>query len=219
MSNQAKLHDLVVSVDARLRLRWTQQLHQRFVDAVTQLGGIEKATPKSVMQVMGVPGLTLYHLKSHLQKYRLSKNRHLRATNDDPKQGFSQVQKHLQLRIEAQGKYLMSVLSKAKETLIGHSSNSLDMEAAMAELSELVSGVETERGEMAFDSKRAQNADCSMDSCLTSEMSEPKEKDAGRNKLESSSSSLNAGIAGDKRPVMGLSLKSRADAQEIDLNW
>lgn len=28
---------------------------------------ISEATPKSVMQVMGVPGLTLYHLKSHLQ--------------------------------------------------------------------------------------------------------------------------------------------------------
>ncbi|TYI88664.1 hypothetical protein E1A91_D04G224400v1 [Gossypium mustelinum] len=65
--------NLVLSTDTKPRLKWTPQLHQRFVEAVNQLGGADKATPKSLMRIMGISGLTLYHLKSHLQKYRLGK--------------------------------------------------------------------------------------------------------------------------------------------------
>ncbi|KAK6154574.1 hypothetical protein DH2020_008822 [Rehmannia glutinosa] len=64
---------LVLTSDPRPRLRWTTDLHERFVDAVTQLGGPSKATPKALLRAMGVKGLTLFHLKSHLQKYRLGK--------------------------------------------------------------------------------------------------------------------------------------------------
>ncbi|KAL5981309.1 hypothetical protein ACLOJK_015364 [Asimina triloba] len=93
---------LVLTADPKPRLRWTADLHERFVDAVTQLGGPDmtmlrlglevdivisatdknvtdvvplgfEATPKSIMRMMGVKGLTLFHLKSHLQsKWRFS---------------------------------------------------------------------------------------------------------------------------------------------------
>ncbi|KAG2322270.1 hypothetical protein Bca4012_056945 [Brassica carinata] len=73
-NNQRTKMSLVLSTDAKPRLKWTCELHHRFVEAVNQLGGPNKATPKSLMKAMEIPGLTLYHLKSHLQKYRLGKS-------------------------------------------------------------------------------------------------------------------------------------------------
>ncbi|CAI0447996.1 unnamed protein product [Linum tenue] len=107
-----------------------------------------------------------------------------------------EVQRHLQLRIEAQGKYLQSVLKKAHDTLTVYSSSSVGIELAKAELSKLVSMVnsgcstsscisdltetETETGAGSSpkwaDKKLSRSPVCSMDSSLTSsENSERKE--------------------------------------------
>ncbi|KAF7809113.1 myb family transcription factor PHL8-like [Senna tora] len=158
---------LVLSFDAKPRLKWTPQLHQQFLDAVNQLGGADKATPKSLMRVMGIPGLTLiFPFCLWLQKFRLGKSQKLEAFSDKKLQeDYSEilisdnchwesktrvgaqhqnqiieslhiaqslqmqmeahtklheqieVQRHLQIRIEAQGNYLQSVLRKAQEAL------------------------------------------------------------------------------------------------------
>ncbi|KAK3421898.1 hypothetical protein EUGRSUZ_G02494 [Eucalyptus grandis] len=191
LQNHQKMN-LVLSTDAKPRLKWTPELHHRFVEAVMQLGGADKATPKSLMRAMGIPGLTLYHLKSHLQKYRLGKSQQSESCIDTKQEGefyatenkevqsadeyqnteiidpstFQmneslqiaqalqmqmevqrklheqiEVQKHLQLRIEAQGKYLQSVLRKAQETLARYNNSPVGIDAAKAELSQLVSMV------------------------------------------------------------------------------
>ncbi|KAM0843472.1 hypothetical protein ACQ4PT_057688 [Festuca glaucescens] len=51
------------------RMRWTAELQQSFVRAIDCLGGPDsaKATPKRILQLMGVGGLTISHVKSHLQ--------------------------------------------------------------------------------------------------------------------------------------------------------
>ncbi len=51
------------------RLRWTPELHGRFVDAVYRLGGPEKATPRALMQAMRDDNLSIYHIKVRLSAY------------------------------------------------------------------------------------------------------------------------------------------------------
>lgn len=58
--------------DKRPRLRWNPQLHALFLSAITALGGPDKAQPRTIQAAMRVEGLTLFHVKSHLQKYRRS---------------------------------------------------------------------------------------------------------------------------------------------------
>ncbi|KAL3833370.1 hypothetical protein ACJIZ3_008106 [Penstemon smallii] len=55
----------------KFRRCWTSDLHEKFVNALDQLGGAQSATPKQIRQLMKVDGLTNDEVKSHLQKYRI----------------------------------------------------------------------------------------------------------------------------------------------------
>lgn len=93
------------------------------------------------------------------------------------------MQHRLQLRIEAQGKYLQSILEKACKALNDHTLASVGVEAAREELSELAIKVANDCQQVmtvpslsdiaaTLESKNpnsvpARIGDCSVDSCLT----------------------------------------------------
>ncbi|XP_061354020.1 two-component response regulator ORR22-like [Gastrolobium bilobum] len=63
------------AIQKKHRVIWTEELHQSFLAAVNQLGGVDKAVTKQILQVMKVEELTRANVASHLQKYRKSLNK------------------------------------------------------------------------------------------------------------------------------------------------
>nr|GMD02208.1 two-component response regulator ARR2-like [Ipomoea batatas] len=66
--NVADIPDSMVA--PKSKLEWTPKLHSNFMKVVINLGGIQKATPKKILDAMDVPGLTRLNVSSHLQKVR-----------------------------------------------------------------------------------------------------------------------------------------------------
>ncbi|KAI3724326.1 hypothetical protein L2E82_36098 [Cichorium intybus] len=54
------------STKKKICLEWTQELHEKFLKAITKLGD-GRCFPKEILKLMGVPGLTRMQVASHLQ--------------------------------------------------------------------------------------------------------------------------------------------------------
>lgn len=74
------------------RVQWTDELHNKFLEAVTQVG-LDSAMPKMLLQIMDVTGLTRENVASHLQKYRLLQRKNKRKALEENADNTARVQR------------------------------------------------------------------------------------------------------------------------------
>ncbi|CAA7394183.1 unnamed protein product [Spirodela intermedia] len=67
------------------RFRWTEELHDRFLEAIRSLGGHERATPKQILLLMREKSMSISHVKSHLQREKDRIRKKLRPRGKIPK--------------------------------------------------------------------------------------------------------------------------------------
>ncbi|KAK1273692.1 Myb family transcription factor APL [Acorus gramineus] len=105
---------VMLSREPKPRLRWTPDLHHRFVDAVAKLGGHDKNS--NGHRNSSLAGNAILKGNNDCESSIADAVKHQievqRKLHDQ-----LEVQKKLQMRIEAQAKYLQAILEKAQESV------------------------------------------------------------------------------------------------------
>nr|GMD84069.1 myb family transcription factor EFM-like [Ipomoea batatas] len=69
-SSSADQISTMSDIQPKPRLKWTPELHGRFCEAIQFLGGVQRATPKAILELMNGTNLTLKQVTNHFQIYR-----------------------------------------------------------------------------------------------------------------------------------------------------
>ncbi|KAL6496931.1 hypothetical protein OROGR_028860 [Orobanche gracilis] len=125
---------------------WTRELHQKFMDAVQQLGE-GRCFPKEILELMDVPGLTRMQVASHLQKcrndnWRSPEERKSSSTSQNVSSGTDHATPHKPRRFGSMPK--ISNTSTSNDTTSG--SKTPQSEAEMQNNSGVDQNMETEPG-------------------------------------------------------------------------
>ncbi|KAA3455279.1 myb family transcription factor PHL5 [Gossypium australe] len=137
----------------KTRIRWTQDLHEKFVECVKRLGGCEKATPKTILKLMDTQEIPYCKIHARIYTSGLHLTEALQLQLDVQRSLNEQLefQRNLQLRIEEQGRRLKMMIDeqqKTNESLLKnqgvdikpyeHDPSFRDLDSSIAETSENV---------------------------------------------------------------------------------
>uniref|UniRef100_A0A175YQR8 MYB-CC type transcription factor LHEQLE-containing domain-containing protein n=1 Tax=Daucus carota subsp. sativus TaxID=79200 RepID=A0A175YQR8_DAUCS len=129
---------LVLTSDPKPRLRWTGELHERFVDAVTQLGGPDTSCIAESQDTGSSTSASSRMMAQDINDgFQVTEALRVQMEVQRRLHDQLEVQRRLQLRIESQGRYLQSILEKACKAIDDQTVASVGLETAREELSEL----------------------------------------------------------------------------------
>ncbi|KAK3227285.1 hypothetical protein Dsin_007147 [Dipteronia sinensis] len=105
---------LALTTDTRPRLRWTAQLHHRFIEAVTHLGGPDTVLDRNAAAATsGIPSCNLIDHQNIHRDQALQLQMKVRSRLNEK----LEVERQLQRRIDAHGNYMQKLLEKACQTI------------------------------------------------------------------------------------------------------
>ncbi|XP_015956835.1 myb family transcription factor PHL8-like [Arachis duranensis] len=109
MENVQNSIQLVLSTDAKPSLKWTPELHQRFIEAINQLGGSENCRElKNSEGPCSSREESIGTQNEMTESMQIAEALQMQMEVQKKLDEQIEVQRHLKLKIEAQVKYLQS---------------------------------------------------------------------------------------------------------------